>query len=75
RYERWRKGENLAMAAAIDLLHRLFSLQATPLALLRSRGLGLVDQSALIKRFFMLRATGVGGDLPRRARENLGDMV
>jgi 2-octaprenylphenol hydroxylase len=75
RYERWRKGENLAMAAAIDLLHRLFSSQATPLALLRSRGLGLVDQSALIKRIFMLRATGVGGDLPRRARENLGDMV
>jgi len=72
RYERWRKGENLAMAGSIDLLHRLFSAQAKPLGRLRATGLGLVDKSALIKRFFMLRATGVGGDLPRWARNDPG---
>ncbi len=70
RYERWRKGENLAMAGSIDLLHRLFSARAAPLGHLRATGLGLIDKSALIKRFFMLRATGVGGDLPRWARED-----
>ncbi len=70
RYERWRKGENLAMAGSIDLLHRLFSAQAAPLGRLRAKGLGFIDSSALIKRFFMLRATGVGGDLPRWARDD-----
>lgn len=71
RYERWRKGENIAMAVSIDLLHRLFSARATALGRLRASGLGMVDRSALAKRFFMNRATGLGGDLPRWAREDL----
>ncbi len=68
RYERWRKGENLAMLAALDGLKRLFGASAPPLRWARSAGLSLVDRFPPAKRFFMRRAMGLEGDLPAAAR-------
>lgn len=68
RYERWRKGENLAMLAAMDAFKRLFGSHHTSLRLARNAGLNLADRFGPVKYFFMRRGMGLGGDLPRLAR-------
>jgi 2-octaprenylphenol hydroxylase len=68
RYERWRKGQNLVMLAAIDGLQRLFSNDVGPVRLLRGRGLDIVERSGVLKRFFALQAAGGAQDAPRVAR-------
>lgn len=68
RYERWRKSENAIALGLVDGLNRLFSTSDGTLSWLRRTGLGAVDRSALAKRFFMGRAMGMSGELPRIAR-------
>ena len=67
-YERARRGDNLAMLAAMDLIKRTFSNEAAPVAALRSVGLTLTDRIGPVKRLFMKRALGMGNDLPPLAR-------
>jgi 2-polyprenylphenol 6-hydroxylase len=67
RYERWRKSENLIALGLVDGLNRLFSNPDGTLGWIRRTGLGAVDGSALAKRFFMGRAMGTAGELPRVA--------
>ena len=64
RYERWRKSENLAAAAAFDGLDRLFSNADPRLTALRMAGLRLAARAPLAKRHLMRRALGLGGDVP-----------
>jgi 2-octaprenylphenol hydroxylase len=71
RYERWRKGENLLMLAALDGLNRLFSNDDPTLGVLRRMGLRLIDRVGPIKTLFMRRALGLEGDLPRLATVDL----
>ena len=68
RYERARKGDNIAMQAAMDGFKRLFGTDLLPLRLLRNLGLGLVDHSGPAKHLLMRRAAGLVGDLPSLAR-------
>jgi len=68
RYERWRKSENLIALGMVDGLNRLFSTSDSTLGWLRRTGLGAVDRSALAKGFFMGRAMGTAGELPKIAR-------
>ena len=68
RYERWRKGDNLATMAAMDGFKRLFGTEARPLRLLRNVGLGLVDRAGPLKRVIIEHAMGLSGDLPPLAR-------
>lgn len=68
RYERGRKGDNIAMLAAMDGFKRLFSNRNTPLAWLRNGGLTLANRVAPVKHLFMRRALGLGGELPRLAQ-------
>lgn len=68
RYERWRKGDNLAMMAAMDGFKRLFGSDLTLLRLARNAGLALFDRIAPLKRLIMERAMGLTGDLPSIAR-------
>jgi len=68
RYERWRKGENLAMLTALDGLNRLFSNDDAWLGVARRTGLVIANGVGPIKRFFLRRALGVAGDLPAVAR-------
>jgi len=58
RYERQRKGDNLAMLAAFDALNRLFRLPA-PVAPLRALALRAVDSARPVKRLLMQHALGL----------------
>lgn len=53
RYRRARAEPILAMRAATDGLHRLFSVQAAPVALARNLGMQCVDRLPFIKRFLI----------------------
>jgi len=68
RYERWRRFDNIALAAVTDGLNRLFSNSAPPLKLARDVGLAAVGQAPPLKHFFMRHAMGTVGDLPRLVR-------
>ncbi len=68
RYERARKGENMAMLAAMDAFKRLFSNEIMPLRLLRNTGLSLVDRIGPVKNLFLRRALGTIGEVPALAR-------
>lgn len=67
KYERWRKGENLAMLAAIDGLGRAFKVGSGPLPYLRKIGVDLLGHTPMAKELFVRRAMGLAGDLPRWA--------
>ncbi len=69
RYERWRKGENLLMQAAMDGFKGLFGSQLMLLRMVRGIGLNLTDSAMPAKKLFMRRAMGLAGDLPAAARE------
>ncbi|MBE0510516.1 MAG: UbiH/UbiF/VisC/COQ6 family ubiquinone biosynthesis hydroxylase [Chromatiales bacterium] len=68
RYERWRKGDNLAVMAAMDGFKRLFGNQHLLLQPLRNLGLRLADQAAPLKSRMIRRAMGLEGDLPQLCR-------
>ena len=68
RYERWRRFDTVALAAATDLLNRLFSNDLGPLRLARDLGLALAGAIGPARRFFMREAGGDTGLLPRLMR-------
>ncbi|MCU7834239.1 MAG: UbiH/UbiF/VisC/COQ6 family ubiquinone biosynthesis hydroxylase [gamma proteobacterium symbiont of Taylorina sp.] len=68
RYERRRKGDNIAMLAAMDGFKKLFSNDFAPLKLLRNRGLNLADRLPLFKNAMIKQAMGLSGELPHLAR-------
>lgn len=72
RYERARKGGNMAMLAAMDAFKRTFSNEILPLALVRNLGLSLVDRSGPLKHLLVRRAMGLSGELPTLARFRSG---
>jgi 2-octaprenylphenol hydroxylase len=64
RYERWRRSENLLMAAALDGLERLFGNDDPLKSRLRILGLNAVSKAPSLKRMFARRALGISGDVP-----------
>ncbi|MGH8293653.1 MAG: UbiH/UbiF/VisC/COQ6 family ubiquinone biosynthesis hydroxylase [Gammaproteobacteria bacterium] len=68
RYERARKGDNLAMIMALDGFKRLFGNDIRPVVLLRNAGLNAVDRFTPLKSAFMRRAMGLSAKLPPPAR-------
>ena len=68
RYERWRRFDNMTLAAVTDIMNRLFSNDIPPLRLARDLGLAAVNRLPPLKRLFMRHAMGTVGDLPRLAR-------
>ena len=68
RYERWRRGDNLLMMAAMDGINQLFSNASPALGRLRSDGLALVNRAGPLRQLFMRHAMGLSGDLPGLAR-------
>jgi 2-octaprenylphenol hydroxylase len=68
RYERWRKSEIEPIALAIDGFNRYLAHGAGPLSRLAQRGLALVNRADEVKRFFITRALGLDGELPKVAR-------
>jgi len=71
RYERWRKGDNLAMVSITGGFKYLFGNDLPVVSQLRNLGLGLTNAATPIKNFIMRRASGLEGDLPRLARRAL----
>jgi len=67
-YERWRKSEVAFMSTAIDSFDRFLAHGSGPLSKLAQRGLGWVNRSQELKRFFVSRALGITGELPRVAQ-------
>lgn len=72
RYERWRKGHNLAMQTAIDALKMLFATRNPAVLWARNIGLRLTNDSDALKNFITQHAIGRRGDLPALAR-GMGD--
>jgi ubiquinone biosynthesis UbiH/UbiF/VisC/COQ6 family hydroxylase len=67
RYERQRKGDNLAMMAAFDALNRLFALPGWALPL-RTLGLRAVESAGPVKRLLMEKALGLAAGRKHRLR-------
>jgi 2-octaprenylphenol hydroxylase len=67
RYERARKGANLAMMGAMDLFKRLFSNDNAALSVARNLGLKATDIATPVKHAIMRRALGVSGERPSLA--------
>jgi 2-octaprenyl-6-methoxyphenol hydroxylase len=68
RYERWRRFDNVMLAAVTDGLNRLFSNAVPPVKLARDMGLAMVDRLPPVKRLLMRHAMGTVGELPRLVR-------
>ncbi|MGZ3279997.1 MAG: UbiH/UbiF/VisC/COQ6 family ubiquinone biosynthesis hydroxylase [Caulobacteraceae bacterium] len=68
RYARWRRFDNVMLAAATDGFTRLFSNDVPLLRLARGIGMSAVDRIGPARRFFMQEAGGATGDLPRLLR-------
>jgi 2-octaprenylphenol hydroxylase len=68
RYERWRKSEIEPIALAIDGFNRYLAHGVGPLSRIAQRGLALVNRTDEVKRFFITRALGLAGELPKVAR-------
>jgi 2-octaprenyl-6-methoxyphenol hydroxylase len=68
RYARWRRFDNVMLAAATDAFVRLFSNDDPVLRLARGAGMSLVNRIGPARRFFMQEAGGASGDLPRLLR-------
>jgi 2-octaprenylphenol hydroxylase len=64
RFERMRRGENLAMLKLTDQLNRLFLLEHPLVRCVRGSGMTAVNRIAPIKHWLMLRAMGDVGDVP-----------
>lgn len=68
RFERWRKGANVASLAAMDVLHGLFTSRIAGVARAAGVAMGLVDRLGQIKSRLAGYAMGRRGDLPRVTR-------
>lgn len=64
-YARWRRFDNMALAAATDGFNRLFSNNSSILRGLRDLGMGIVNASPGLRRRFMKEAAGLSGDIPK----------
>ena len=66
-YERWRKSQVAFMSSAIDAFDRFLAHGRGPISRIAQKGLGWVNRSHELKRFFVNRALGTVGELPRVA--------
>ena len=72
RYERARKGADVGMQALTGGLRYLFGSNLPGAQGLRDSGLRLSERLPALKNFFMRRASGVSGELPRLAQRRPG---
>lgn len=68
RYERWRKSDNVAMLAGVEVLKRLFANNNPSMKRVRGVGLAMTNRVPLLKNFFTQYALGHRGDLPMIAK-------
>jgi 2-octaprenyl-6-methoxyphenol hydroxylase len=68
RYERWRSVDSFSVGFATDAINRLFAIPGRLPSAVRRLGMGAVQRSGWLKRFFMDEARGMSGDLPALLR-------
>lgn len=68
RYERWRRGHNALMRAALGGFNQVFASDADGVRLARNTALALAERMVPLKRLFMRQASGGGAQLPRLLR-------
>jgi 2-octaprenyl-6-methoxyphenol hydroxylase len=68
RYRALRRGDQLRVSAATDLLVRLFGLRLPPAGLARALGMAALDQLPPLRHGLARHAMGLGGRLPALAR-------
>lgn len=68
RYVRWRRFDNMAMAAMTDGFDRLFATDNPLVRGVRDAGMAAVNALPGARRFFMAEAGGAVGDVPRLLR-------
>jgi 2-octaprenyl-6-methoxyphenol hydroxylase len=68
RYERWRRADNIAVAAATDAFNRLFTNDNLLVRTVRDAGMAVVNRIGPARRMFMAEAGGALGDLPKLLR-------
>lgn len=68
RYERARKGADVSMQAVTGGFRYLFGSDLPGLRVLRAAGLRITEQLPPLKDYFMRRASGLAGELPRLAQ-------
>ncbi len=71
RYERWRKGDNLAMVSITGGFKYLFGNELPGVSQLRNWVLDFTNAVTPIKNLIIRRASGLEGDLPKLARRPL----
>lgn len=64
RFSDWRMLDNAMMAAATDVLNRLYGLPGSAPSLVRRLGMQIVGRTGLIRRFIIDEARGASGELP-----------
>lgn len=64
RYERWRSLDNISVMAATDALVRVFGIPGRLPSAVRRLGMGVVQRSGWLKKFFMEEARGMSGEMP-----------
>jgi len=67
-YERWRKGDNLAMMSSMDVINKMYTTDNEAFRQLRGTGMSWVNHSAWLKNYFNRYAMGLRDDLPELAR-------
>ncbi|NEX95283.1 UbiH/UbiF/VisC/COQ6 family ubiquinone biosynthesis hydroxylase [Caulobacter sp. 17J65-9] len=68
RYARWRRFDNVMLAAATDVFNRMFSNDFPLVRAARGVGMAVVNRIGPARRFFMTEAGGAVGDLPKLLR-------
>jgi len=70
RYERWRKGDNLAMMYMMDAFKRMFAIETGPLKQVRNSGMRLTNAIQPLKDLILQGASGMRGELPSRVKNS-----
>ena len=68
RYERWRQGQNVAVAQLMSAFNTIFCSASPVLHQVRRLGFGLVHNNPLLRRFCASLASGQIGDIPPLSR-------
>ncbi len=66
-YERWRKGDNLAMMSSMDIINKTYAQQNEVIRQIRGTGMNWINQSAWLRNYFNRYAMGLRADLPALA--------
>jgi 2-octaprenyl-6-methoxyphenol hydroxylase len=68
RYEKWRSVDTLSVMVATDTINRLFAVPGRLPSAVRRLGMGMIQRTGWLKRFFMDEARGMSGKLPELLR-------